>query len=129
MDTINFIGTIHSSLKEISDCPLQENEGAPPVGISIDLKYREGLLGLEVGAKIILLTWLHKADRTVLTTKPRNNPHAETAGVFATRSPNRPNPIGIHTSEILQITNSGDIKISNLEVIDGTPVIDIKPVI
>ena len=129
MDTIHFIGTVHSSLTKLIDCPLQENQEAPVVAISIDPTYREALVGLKPGAKIILLTWLHKADRNMLTTKPRNDPEAETAGVFATRSPDRPNPIGLHTAEIIEITDSGDIKISKLEVLDGTPILDIKPVI
>jgi tRNA-Thr(GGU) m(6)t(6)A37 methyltransferase TsaA len=83
--------------------------------------------GLKMGDKILLFTWLHKADRNTLTTKPRNNPKAKTRGVFATRSPDRPNPIGIHAAEILAISDSGEIRISHLEVIDGTPLVDIKP--
>lgn len=84
-------------------------------------------MGMEAGARVILFTWLDKADRAVLTTKPRNNPDAETAGVFATRSPARPNPIGIHVVEITGITTEGLIQVTHLEVLDGTPVIDIKP--
>ncbi len=95
--------------------------------MSIDEKYRAALSGLEVGNKILLFTWLHKGDRNVLTTKPRNNPNAITKGVFATRSPDRPNPIGIHVTEILSISENGEINVSNMEVIDGTPLIDIKP--
>ncbi len=127
MESIKFIGKIHSPLKEIGDCPLLENEGAPQVLVSIDEKYRAALSGLEVGNKIFLFTWLHKGDRNVLTTKPRNNPNAITKGVFATRSPDRPNPIGIHVAEILSIDENGEINVSNMEVIDGTPLIDIKP--
>ncbi len=127
MESIKFIGKIHSPLKEIGDCPNLENEGAPQVLVSIDEKYRAALSGLEVGNKIFLFTWLHKGDRNVLTTKPRNNPNAITKGVFATRSPDRPNPIGIHVTEILSISDNGEINVSNMEVIDGTPLIDIKP--
>ncbi len=127
MESIKFIGKIHSHLKEICDCPLQENEGAPQVLISIDENYIAAMSGLEVGDKIFLFTWLHKGDRNVLTTKPRNNPNAITKGVFATRSPDRPNPIGIHVAEILSISENGEIKVSNMEVIEGTPLIDIKP--
>lgn len=125
METITFIGTVHSSLKEISDCPLQENEGAPQVSITIAKEYQEALSGLKVGDKILLMTWLHKANRATLMTKPRNNPTSAVTGVFATRSPDRPNPIGIHIVEILAM-NGNQIKIDNLEVIDGTPVVDIK---
>ena len=129
MESIKFIGQVHSSLKEIGDCPLLENEGAPQALVSINKKYQQAISGLSAGSKVLLFTWLHKATRNTLTTKPRNNPDANTTGVFATRSPDRPNPIGIHVAEILEITNGGEIKISNLEVIDGTPVIDIKPVL
>lgn len=128
MDKLEFIGHISSPLKKIGDCPLQEDEGAPEVSIRISLKYQQALLGLRPGSKVLLLTWLHKANRETLTTKPRNNPNAPTTGVFATRSPDRPNPIGIHAVEVLAIAG-GELKISNLEVIDGTPLIDIKPIL
>lgn len=120
MEAIKFIGTINSPLKEIGDCPLLENEGAPEVLISVYEKYRKAMLGLKAGDKIFLFTWLHKGNRNVLTTKPRNNPNAITKGVFATRSPDRLNPIGIHVAEILSISQNGEIKVSNMEVIDGT---------
>jgi tRNA-Thr(GGU) m(6)t(6)A37 methyltransferase TsaA len=128
MATIKFIGQVRSSLKELKDCPLQESEAAPQATIIIEPEYRQAVLGLSVGSSILVFTWLHKSNRDTLTTKPRNDPDAETAGVFATRSPDRPNPIGMHEAEIIAISN-GQIKISNLEVIDGTPVIDIKPVL
>lgn len=127
METIKFIGKIQSAIKEIIDCPLMENEGAPQVLVKIDENYRTAMSGLEVGDKIFLLTWLHKGYRNVLNTKPRNNPNAITKGVFATRSPDRPNPIGIHVTEILSISDNGEISVSKMEVIDGTPLIDIKP--
>lgn len=127
MGTLVFIGEIHSPLKSIADCPLQENEGAPQVVVAIDEKFRGGMLELNVGDRVILLTWLHKANREILTTKPRNDPNARTAGVFATRSPDRPNPIGMHIADILAISDRGEITISNLEVLDGTPLLDIKP--
>ncbi|MES2109138.1 MAG: tRNA (N6-threonylcarbamoyladenosine(37)-N6)-methyltransferase TrmO [Bacteroidota bacterium] len=129
METIKFIGHIESPLKDIKDCPLQEAEGAPKVTIHIEKDFLPAISGLTAGLKIILLTWLHKADRTTLTTHPRNNPNAPIRGVFSTRSPDRPNPIGLHETEIVEITAEGKIKVSNLEVLDGTPLIDIKPVI
>jgi len=122
------IGYVQSSLKDLKDCPLQETESAPAATVFIHREYKQAIDGLEPGAKIILLTWLDKGDRSVLTTKPRNDPNAQTLGVFATRSPDRPNPIGLHVTEILQIKND-EIKVSNLEVLDGTPLLDIKPVI
>ena len=127
MHHVRLIGRIHSDLKNISDCPLQESEGAPQASLAINKKYRRALSGLGIGDKVVLLTWLHQADRTVLTTRPRNNPKAALMGVFATRSPDRPNPIGLHTAIIVAITADREMKLSNLEVIDGTPVIDIKP--
>jgi tRNA-Thr(GGU) m(6)t(6)A37 methyltransferase TsaA len=126
MDSLQFIGQVHSSLKNIGDCPLQEFEGAPEASIQINEEYLSAMSGLKAGAKIIILTWLHKGNRTTLTTKPRNNPNAKTTGVFATRSPDRPNPIGLHEAEITAITDDGKISVSNLEVLDGTPVVDIK---
>src|SRR3569833_1983187 len=126
METIKYIGYIQSPLKDLKDCPLQEDEGAPEVIIHIDKKILHATTGLDAGAKIILLTWLHQADRTILTSHPRNNPNAPTRGIFATRSPDRPNPIGLHETEILEITADGKIRVSNLEVLDGTPLIDIK---
>ncbi len=127
METIKFIGYIQSPIKEIKDCPLQEDEGAPEVIIHIEKEFLPAISGLMAGGKIVLLTWLDKGDRDTLSTKPRNNPNAPIRGVFATRSPNRPNPIGLHETEIMEITSDGKIKITNLEVLDGTPLIDIKP--
>jgi len=129
MESVEFIGTVHTPLKQMGDCPLQESEGAPVGILRIDEKYLQALSGLTRGSKVILLTWLHKSDRHILTTKPRNNPNAKTTGVFATRSPDRPNPIGLHEAEILSISPKGEIIVSKLEVLDGTPLIDIKPVL
>jgi tRNA-Thr(GGU) m(6)t(6)A37 methyltransferase TsaA len=128
MDSIQFIGEIHSPLKDIKDCPLQEFEGGPEAVIRIKEEYRQAMSGLKAGAEILLFTWLHKGDRNTLSTKPRNNPKAATTGVFATRSNDRPNPIGLHETKILEITGN-EIRVSNLEVLDGTPLIDIKPVL
>ncbi|HEX5169902.1 MAG TPA: tRNA (N6-threonylcarbamoyladenosine(37)-N6)-methyltransferase TrmO [Cyclobacteriaceae bacterium] len=126
--TIQFIGAVHSSLKKIDDCPLQENENAPGAEIEISPAFIDGIRDLQVGSEILLLTWLHKADRKVIECVPRNNYDAPMVGVFSTRSPDRPNPIGIHTAKVLAIDN-GSIKVSALEVLDQTPVIDIKPII
>lgn len=129
MEQIQFIGKLFSPLKEIAECPLQESEGAPGAVLKIDERFLPAISGLKVGARVILLTWLHKADRKVLTTKPRNDPNAVTTGIFATRSPDRPNPIGLHEVEIMEISVTGEIIVSNMEVIDGTPLLDIKPVL
>lgn len=129
MDSIQFIGEIQSTLKEINDCPLQEFEGGPEATVIVKEEYRQALSGLKAGAKIFLFTWLDKSDRSILITKPRNNPKAKDTGVFATRSPDRPNPIGLHEVEIVEINDNGELKVSNLEVLNGTPLIDIKPVL
>ncbi len=125
---IKFIGKIHSELKRIEDCPLQENEQAPEAAIIIFPEFVEGMKDIIAGQEILLLTWLHIADRSVITCRPRNNPDAPLTGVFSTRSPDRPNPIGIHSVKVLSIED-GLMKISRLEALDQTPVIDIKPVL
>lgn len=125
---VKFIGVIHSALKTLGDCPRQEAENAPQATVEIFPEYVKGMKDLRAGAEIILFTWLHKADRTELETKPRQNPNALLKGVFATRSPNRPNPIGLHVVTIISISDDHKIVVSNLEVLDQTPLIDIKPV-
>jgi tRNA-Thr(GGU) m(6)t(6)A37 methyltransferase TsaA len=127
--TIRFIGKINSELKSTEECPLQENENAPEASITIFPEFIEGIEQVQVGNEIILLTWLHKADRTVMKCLPRNDPAASLTGVFSTRSPDRPNPIGLHTVKVLSKTGKGLIKVSALEVLDQTPLIDIKPVL
>jgi tRNA-Thr(GGU) m(6)t(6)A37 methyltransferase TsaA len=124
--TIKFIGMIESDLKTIEDCPLQENENAPGATITIFQEFIEGIKGIEEGSGILLLTWLHNADRNVIKCVPRRNYDAPAIGVFSTRSPDRPNPIGIHSVKVLSISH-GVIKVPALEVLDQTPVIDIKP--
>jgi len=126
--SIKFIGKIHSELKKIEDCPLQENENAPEVLIKIFPEFMEGIQDIKTGSEILLLTWLHMADRNIIKCKPRNNPASPLTGVFSTRSPDRPNPIGIHSVKVLSISDDL-IKVSGLEVIDETPLIDIKPVL
>jgi len=128
MDTIRFIAKVRSTLKDLKDCPLQEHEGAPEAYVAVDEQYRDAMTGLQPGDRILLLTWLHAGNRSTLVTKPRNDQNAPDTGVFATRSPDRPNPIGIHNVIITRIDGL-HIHVSQLEVIDGTPVVDIKPVI
>jgi tRNA-Thr(GGU) m(6)t(6)A37 methyltransferase TsaA len=123
------IGEVRSSLKQIEDCPLQETEGAPQAWLEISGDFQEGLEGLRAGSEIILLTWLHLANRGILKSIVRNNYGSPPTGVFSTRSPNRPNPIGLHQVKILEIKGDGKLLVSPLEVLDGTPILDIKPVI
>jgi tRNA-Thr(GGU) m(6)t(6)A37 methyltransferase TsaA len=126
--TIKFIGKIHSEQKRIEECPLQENENAPEAVLLIFPEFIEGIQNIIVGSEILLLAWLHMADRSIFKCKPRNNHESPLTGVFSTRSPDRPNPIGIHSVKVLSISGNGLIRISGLEVIDQTPLIDIKPI-
>ena len=125
---IQFIGKVRSQLKRIEDCPLQESENAPEAEIIVFPEFIEGIQDMKPGSEIVLLTWLHEADRNTLKTQPRNNPDAPLTGVFSTRSPDRPNPIGIHSVKVLAVGGNGLLKVSALEVLDQTPLIDIKPV-
>ena len=126
--TIKVIGKIHSDLKSIEDCPLQENESAPEAVVEIFPEFFDGIKDLKAGSKILLLTWLHQADRSIIKCVPRNNYDLPMVGVFSTRSPDRPNPIGLHSVKVLSIENN-KLKVSALEVLDQTPLIDIKPVL
>jgi tRNA-Thr(GGU) m(6)t(6)A37 methyltransferase TsaA len=126
--SLTFIGVVRSSLKRKEDCPLQEFEGAPEAWVIIDPKYLAALHGLHVGSDVILLSWLHLADRNVLQCYPRNQTDAAHMGVFNTRSPDRPNPIGLHTVKILAIERD-KLKVYPLEALDGTFIVDIKPLI
>lgn len=124
--TLRFIGTVRSELRDRKDAPKNEAEGAPPAAIVVDPAYLEGLEGLTVGQEIIVLTWLHLSDRDVLKVHPRNNKNAPKRGVFTTRSPARPNPIGFHRVRVTGIEDGGIVHVDALEAVDGTPVVDIK---
>lgn len=125
---INPIGIVHSSLKNIEDCPLQEYENAPVATLEIFPDFKDGISDIEKGNELIVFSWLHQSDRTVLKTKPRNEKSAKLTGVFSTRSPARPNPIGIHIVKVVAVNNC-HIQVSQLELLDGTPIIDIKPML
>ena len=124
---IKIIGTIRSTLKKLEDCPLQESESAPQATVVIDPEYREAMKDIQRGDHLILFTWLHQSDRSTLTTHPRNDLTAPLHGVFSTRSPDRPNPIGMHIVEVASVVNENTFEVVSLEVLDGTPLIDIKP--
>jgi tRNA-Thr(GGU) m(6)t(6)A37 methyltransferase TsaA len=122
------VARIESTLKDRKEAPRHGDEGAPDAWLVIDPRSAEAVEDLAVGQEVLLLTWLHRADRTVLKTRPRNNPAASLTGVFATRSPDRPNPVGLHRVTVLE--RSGPrLRVGPLEAIDGTPVVDIKPVL
>jgi tRNA-Thr(GGU) m(6)t(6)A37 methyltransferase TsaA len=120
------IGRVESPLVEPADAPKQGDEGAPDAWIVIDATLQPAIRGLEPGADAIVLTWLDRADRSTLLVHPRDDPANPLRGVFATRSADRPNPIGLHRVEILAINNTR-IHVRNLEAVHGTPVVDIKP--
>ncbi len=122
------IGIIHSDLMNREAAPRQGYEGAPEAWIEIYSDGADGLLGIKSGAEIIVITWLDRAQRDVLQVRPGRNPNAPLTGVFATRSPDRPNPIGLHRVTVLEIAGLR-LKVGPIEAIDGTPVIDIKPVL
>jgi tRNA-Thr(GGU) m(6)t(6)A37 methyltransferase TsaA len=121
------IGQVRSSLRRLEDAPRQGDEGAPRASLELDSSVLEGLQGLSAGDEVIVLTWFHFSRRDVLTVRPRNDPSLPLAGVFATRSPDRPNPIGLHRVRVLGIAD-GKLEVEPLEAIDGTPIVDIKPV-
>ena len=122
------IGRVSSPLTDRAQAPRQGDEGAPPAWLVIEPHLAEGIRDLRAGDQIIVLTWLDRARRDVLSTRPRDDPARVPAGVFSTRSPDRPNPIGLHRVEILAVDGLR-ILVSNLEALDATPVLDIKPVL
>ena len=122
------IGRVESRLTERAGAPKQPDEGAPDAWIVLDERWLPALDGLSPGRDVLLLTWLDRAARDTLTVRPRDAPDRPPTGVFATRSPDRPNPIGLHLVHILEITGTR-IHLRALEAIDGTPVLDIKPLL
>jgi tRNA-Thr(GGU) m(6)t(6)A37 methyltransferase TsaA len=123
---LNPIGVIRSTLRERSGAPKQGSEGAPDAWIDVHPWATEGLHLLAAGDRVIVLTWLHRARRDVFLVRPRSNPRNPLTGVFATRSPDRPNPIGLHPVTIHEI-DGNHLRVGPIEAIDGTPVVDIKP--
>lgn len=126
--TVQALGVVRSSLVRREDAPRQGFDGAPEAWLDIDPRFAEGLDGIAPNSEIIVLTWLHQGVRdrlTMRTHRHRDRP----VGVFATRSPNRPNPIGLHRVKVIEIEDGRRLKVGPLEAIDGTPIIDLKPVI
>ena len=126
--TIRHIGRVESPLVDLSTAPRQGDEGAPPAWLVFDPAVREGLRDIEPGAELLVLTWLHQADRDVLAVHPRGDVTRPLAGVFSTRSPHRPNPVGLHRVTVVSVDGLR-IQVRDLEVIDGTPIVDVKPVL
>ena len=125
---LEHIGLIRSALKRRKNAPRQGAEGAPDAWLEISRRYAGALSGINVGEEIIVLTWFHQARRDVQKVRPRGNKHAPRTGVFATRSPDRPNPIGLHRVTVQKIVGNR-YRIGPIEAIDGTPIVDIKPVL
>jgi L-fuculose-phosphate aldolase len=121
------IGWVRSSLQRRADAPKQGYEGAPDARIQVEARFQPGLDRLAPGQDLLILTWLHQSRRDVLAVHPRRDLSKPLHGVFATRSPDRPNPIGIHRVRLLGIEAGGVLHVAPLEAIDGTPVVDIKP--
>ena len=122
------IGRVESPLVSTADAPRQCDEGAPEVYLILDSDVKAGLNGIATGADLIVLTWLHQADRAILTVHPRGDVSRPEQGVFSTRSASRPNPIGLHRVRVLGI-DGVRLHVSGLEAIDGTPIIDLKPIL
>ncbi|MGN6393401.1 MAG: tRNA (N6-threonylcarbamoyladenosine(37)-N6)-methyltransferase TrmO [Gemmatimonadales bacterium] len=123
------IGRVHSALRRLADAPRQGDEGAPDAWVRIDAEFVSGLDGIAAGQDLLLLTWLHQAQRDVLAVHPRGDASRPLSGVFTTRSPDRPNPIGLHRVRVLAVESDGALHVSGLEAIHGTPVLDLKPVL
>jgi tRNA-Thr(GGU) m(6)t(6)A37 methyltransferase TsaA len=122
------IGVVESSLGDLGAAPKQGGEGAPEAWIVLEAAVLDGLDGIHEGSRVIVLTWLHRADRDVLRVHPRDDLTNPLRGVFSTRSASRPNPIGLHEVEVLEM--AGDrLRVASLEAVDGTPVLDLKPVL
>ena len=122
------IGRVESPLTDRASAPKQGDEGAPDAVLVFDPAVLEGLDGIRPGDRVILLTWLDRASRDVLRVHPRDDPANPEQGVFNTRSSDRPNPIGLHEVEIISI-DGRRVRVRNLEALDGTPIVDLKPVL
>jgi tRNA-Thr(GGU) m(6)t(6)A37 methyltransferase TsaA len=125
---INPIGVVESPLTDAASAPKQGDEGAPDAWLVFEPAVLEGLRGIEPGDRVIVLTWLDRARRDVLSVHPRDDLANPLQGVFNTRSSDRPNPIGLHEVEILSIEGRR-ARVRNLEALDGTPIVDVKPVL
>lgn len=122
------VGRVESPLVDLAAAPLQGDEGAPEAWLAFDSTVADAMRDLAVGDQVVVLTWLDRARREVLTTHPRDDVTAPELGVFSTRSPDRPNPIGLHRVRIVA-TEGTRVRVEGLEAVDGTPILDVKPVL
>jgi tRNA-Thr(GGU) m(6)t(6)A37 methyltransferase TsaA len=125
---LKVIGRVESPLTELDAAPRQADEGAPEAVLVFGPEVLEGLRSLRPGQQVLLLTWLDRARRDVLSVHPRGDTARPEEGVFSTRSPHRPNPIGLHRVEIMTIDGLR-VRVRALEAIDGTPILDVKPLL
>ena len=125
---LTILGHVRSTLTDREGAPKSGDEGAPEAWLELDAAYAPALLGLTVGSRILVVTWLHQGDRTTLQCHPRADRNRPKRGVFATRSPDRPNPLGLHEVTILEVAAPARLRVEPLEAIDGTPVVDVKSV-
>jgi len=126
--TLHPIGVVRSALTSLETAPLQGDEGAPEAWVEVAPSAAQAMVGIEAGDELFVLTWLHRAQRDVLQVHPRGRREIPLTGVFATRSPDRPNPVGLHRVSVLEVSARG-LRVAPIEAIDGTPVVDIKPVL
>lgn len=126
--TIEPIGFVRSGLTQLGEAPMQGDEGAPEAWLELRPRAAQGLTGIQASDELLILTWLHLAQRDVLLVHPRGDPNRPLTGVFATRSPDRPNPLGLHRVTVLEVRGQ-NLLVAPLEAINGTPVVDIKPVL
>lgn len=126
--TLHAIGHVESTLTDRAAAPRQPDEGAPDGWLVFDDQYAPALDGLSPGTDVLLLTWLDRADRGTLAVHPRGDATRPRTGVFATRGPDRPNPIGLHDVHILAVAGPR-VHVRNLEALDATPILDVKPIL
>ncbi|MGH3454810.1 MAG: tRNA (N6-threonylcarbamoyladenosine(37)-N6)-methyltransferase TrmO [Nocardioidaceae bacterium] len=122
------VGFVESPLTDRASAPKQGVEGGPEAWLVFEPSVADAVRDLTVGADLFVLTWLHQADRDVLTVHPRDDPSNPLTGVFSTRSADRPNPIGVHRVQVVAVDGLR-VRVSDLEAIDGTPIADVKPVL
>ena len=123
---VHAIGIVRASLSDVTNAPKQGSEGAPDAWIEVDLRFADGLRDIAVGDPLIVLSWMHLADRATLSVHPRDDERVPMRGVFGTRSASRPNPIGLHDVTV-RAREGARLRVGPIELVDGSPIVDIKP--